>query len=50
MDKRLTAMVDAANAVKPALEDFYGSLTAEQKARFNRIGRELASTSGEARQ
>lgn len=50
MEKRLQAMVDAADAVEPALEDFYGSLTAEQKARFNRIGRELAATTGQDKQ
>jgi hypothetical protein len=42
MGNRLQAMIDAANAVKPALDDFYASLSNEQKARFNRIGRELA--------
>ena len=42
MEKRLQAMVDAANTVKPALDDLYASLSNEQKARFNRIGRELA--------
>jgi hypothetical protein len=42
MEKRLQAMIDAANTVKPALDGFYASLTNEQKARFNRIGRELA--------
>jgi hypothetical protein len=42
MEKRLQAMIEAANTVKPALESFYGSLTNEQKARFNRIGRTLA--------
>ncbi|HZE56190.1 MAG TPA: Spy/CpxP family protein refolding chaperone [Bradyrhizobium sp.] len=42
MEKRLRAMIDAANTVKPALNDFYGSLSSEQKARFNRIGGELA--------
>jgi hypothetical protein len=44
MGTRLKAMIDAANAVKPALTDFYASLTSEQKARFNRIGSELATT------
>lgn len=44
MEKRLTAMIDAANTVKPALASFYGSLTNEQKARFNRIGRTLAQS------
>ncbi len=35
-------MIEAANTVKPALVDFYGSLSNEQKARFNRLGSELA--------
>ena len=43
-EKRLQAMIDAANTVKPALGSFYGSLSSEQKARFNRIGQELASS------
>jgi hypothetical protein len=42
MEKRLQAMIDAAKTVKPALESFYGSLSSEQKARFNRIGQQLA--------
>jgi hypothetical protein len=42
METRLQAMIEAANTVKPALADFYGSLSAEQKARFNRIGRDMA--------
>jgi hypothetical protein len=42
MERRLQAMVDAANTVKPALTDFYASLSNEQKARFNRIGRTMA--------
>jgi hypothetical protein len=46
MEKRLQSMVDAANTVKPALENFYASLTSEQKARFNRIGQQLARTNG----
>ncbi len=44
MEKRLQAMIDAANTVKPALNDFFGSLSSEQKARFNRIGGELAQS------
>src|SRR5512132_1222395 len=48
MEKRLQAMVDAAKTVKPALESFYASLTSEQKARFNRIGRSLADASGQS--
>ncbi|MGH6684168.1 MAG: Spy/CpxP family protein refolding chaperone [Pseudolabrys sp.] len=42
MQTRLQAMVDAAKAVKPALDSFYASLSNEQKARFDRIGQELA--------
>ncbi len=37
--KRLDALTDAVNTVKPALTDFYDTLTDEQKARFNVIGR-----------
>jgi LTXXQ motif family protein len=44
MEKRLQAMIDAANTLKPALNDFYGSLGNEQKARFNIIGGELAQS------
>lgn len=44
MEKRLQAMIDAANTVKPALGSFYASLDAEQKARFNRIGGQLAQS------
>ena len=32
--------------MKPALESFYTSLSNEQKARFNRIGQQLAQTDG----
>jgi hypothetical protein len=46
METRLKAMVEAANTVKPALDSFYASLSSEQKARFNRIGRELAQPAG----
>jgi LTXXQ motif family protein len=46
MEKRLQAMIDAANTVKPALESFYASLTSEQKARFNRIGQQLSQNNG----
>ena len=44
MEKRLQAMIDAADTVKPALNDSFGSLSSEQKARFNRIGGELAQS------
>jgi hypothetical protein len=46
MENRLQAMIEAANTVKPALETFYGSLSGEQKARFNVIGRTLAQNNG----
>jgi hypothetical protein len=35
MEQRLEAMLEAVRAVKPALDDFYASLTDEQKARLN---------------
>jgi len=38
MEQRLKTMLDAINIVQPALESFYGSLTDEQKARFNLLG------------
>jgi len=42
MSKRLQAMIDAAKIVEGPLDDFYSSLSNEQKARFNKIGREVA--------
>jgi hypothetical protein len=38
MEHRLKTMLEAVNIVEPALENFYGSLTDEQKARFNQLG------------
>jgi hypothetical protein len=38
IEKRLGAMIEAARAIKPALEAFYGSLTDDQKSRFNTLG------------
>ena len=46
MQKRVEAMIDAANTVRPALEEFYASLNDEQKAKFNRLGREHAQQGG----
>jgi hypothetical protein len=43
METRLKAMVEAANTVKPSLDSFYSSLDDEQKARFNKLGREIAA-------
>jgi hypothetical protein len=37
MEQRLDAMLRAVETVQPALEKFYGSLTDEQKERFNRL-------------
>jgi hypothetical protein len=38
MEQRLDAMLRAVETVQPALERFYGSLSDEQKERFNRLG------------
>jgi len=38
LGKRLDAMVEAIKIVRPELASFYGSLTDEQKARFNTLG------------
>jgi LTXXQ motif family protein len=38
MEKRLNAIMEAIKIVQPTLESFYGSLTDEQKARFNQLG------------
>jgi len=38
MEQRLKTMLEAVKIVEPALENFYGSLTDEQKARFNQLG------------
>jgi hypothetical protein len=37
MEKRLSAMLQAANEVQPALDEFYASLNSEQKGRFNTL-------------
>ena len=39
MEKRLEAMMGAANLMQPALDEFYATLSSEQKARFNTLGR-----------
>jgi hypothetical protein len=43
--KRLDAMTAAVKTVRPALSNFYGALTDEQKARFNTLGPPQASSS-----
>jgi hypothetical protein len=40
IEKRLDAMIQAAKAIQPALQEFYGSLTDEQKSRFNTLGQQ----------
>jgi hypothetical protein len=37
MERRLEAMLQAAKLVQPALDDFYATLSSEQKARFNTL-------------
>jgi hypothetical protein len=37
MEKRLEAMMQAAQLVQPALDEFYATLSSEQKARFNTL-------------
>ncbi len=37
MQKRLEAMLQAATLVQPALDEFYATLSSEQKARFNTL-------------
>jgi hypothetical protein len=39
--KRLQAILQAVQTIRPKLDDFYASLSNEQKARFNTIGRRL---------
>jgi hypothetical protein len=39
MEQRLAAMLQAVETVRPAMAKFYGSLSDEQKARFDRLGR-----------
>jgi hypothetical protein len=45
MERRLNAMLTALDIVQPALERFYGSLSDEQKARFNQLGTRQARQS-----
>ena len=40
MEQRLDGMLQAIETVRPALTRFYGSLSDEQKARFDRMGRQ----------
>ena len=40
MERRVDAMVQAVALIRPPLDNFYGMLSDEQKARFNGIGRD----------
>ena len=46
MGKRLQAMLQGVEAVQPVLADFYNSLSDDQKARFNTMGRQLFAENG----
>jgi hypothetical protein len=46
MQRRLEAMIEAADIVRPPLESFYALLDFEQKARFNRLDRDQARSGG----
>jgi hypothetical protein len=37
-------MIEAANTIKPELDKFYTGLTDEQKARFNKLGRQIMAS------
>jgi hypothetical protein len=50
MSKRLGAMLRAVETVQPALADFYNSLSDDQKARFNTLGRQLFAQNGQNQQ
>ena len=47
MERRLEAMLEAVRTVKPALDEFYGTLTDEQKARLNLMEPGPRSATGE---
>ena len=42
MHVNIQAMINAAEIIKPALEEFYVSLSDEQKTRFNRLDKKMA--------
>ena len=44
--QRLAAMLQGVETMQPALADFYNSLSDDQKARFNSMGRQLLAQSG----
>ena len=50
VNARLSAIVDAIKAIRPALENFYASLSDEQKAKFNTMGPPPQNASSEQQQ
>jgi len=44
-EKRVNALIEAANTLKPAVDNFYASLSDEQKARFNSMNQIAQSSS-----
>jgi hypothetical protein len=46
MERRVDAMVQAVALIRPPLDDFYGLLSDEQKARFNAVGRDNRAPNG----
>jgi len=42
MQQRLGAMLDAAGMLGPALQNFYGSLSDAQRARFDAVGKQAS--------
>jgi len=48
IETRLGAMIEAAKTIQPALKEFYGSLTDEQKSRFNTLGQSTGKVSPQA--
>jgi hypothetical protein len=45
--KHLQAMLQAVDAIRPPLHDFYNSLSDNQKARFNTMGKQLFAQKSE---
>jgi LTXXQ motif family protein len=45
--KRLQTMLQAVETVQPALADFYGALSDDQKARFNAMGKQIFAANKE---
>ena len=48
--KHLQAMLQAVDAIRPPLHDFYNSLSDNQKARFNTMGKQLFAQTQQTQQ